>query len=440
MAPLKNPAKVTMRALTVRQPWAWAIPHAGKDVENRTWTNRFVTGTIAIHAGYGLDSLEDERPHHRRSHALDALGMALARRRPPQGLLHHSDLTKVSTKSGQVQDTRSTRASPQRRILLAAVLRRPLDSNGTVFGVMRAERLAFLQKRMDMDALIAMGETTRALVRPLTDPGPVRRRGWRSGGCSGSSCLSRLMRYRARMLSRARLLALFVLLSLLALGHATPAQDNSDAAANNVRERVQRGEALYHSGQFEAAIEMLTPVVKGNYSAIYRVFQAHQRLNKTKQFIDFALPLAEQGDANTQYFLAEAYERERKPNAAEILRWYRSSAQGGLDLAADALGRIYYSGQIGVDIDDDDALKSLWRNRGESERYFALCVQLSQPRPVSSCLRGLAVLEADKPQRSVEKVLSLLEEARDYESLWLIYEFGVIAKKAEDRATAPQSI
>lgn len=41
-----------MRALTVRQPWAWAIVHGGKDVENRT---RNVAGSyrgpVAIHAG-----------------------------------------------------------------------------------------------------------------------------------------------------------------------------------------------------------------------------------------------------------------------------------------------------------------------------------------------------------------------------------------------------
>lgn len=39
-----------MRALTVQQPWAWAIIHGGKDVENRTqlWSYR---GPLAIHAG-----------------------------------------------------------------------------------------------------------------------------------------------------------------------------------------------------------------------------------------------------------------------------------------------------------------------------------------------------------------------------------------------------
>jgi hypothetical protein len=45
-----------MRILTVRQPWAWAIIHGGKDVENRV---RNIAGAyrgpIAIHAGAAWD-------------------------------------------------------------------------------------------------------------------------------------------------------------------------------------------------------------------------------------------------------------------------------------------------------------------------------------------------------------------------------------------------
>ena len=41
-----------MKAITVRQPWAWAIMHAGKDVENRS---RNIVGSyrgpLVIHAG-----------------------------------------------------------------------------------------------------------------------------------------------------------------------------------------------------------------------------------------------------------------------------------------------------------------------------------------------------------------------------------------------------
>ncbi len=45
-----------MKAITVRQPWAWAIMHGGKDVENRT---RNIAGSyrgpLVIHAGKALD-------------------------------------------------------------------------------------------------------------------------------------------------------------------------------------------------------------------------------------------------------------------------------------------------------------------------------------------------------------------------------------------------
>ena len=41
-----------MRALTVQQPWAWAIVHGGKDVENRTRNLAgSYRGPVAIHAG-----------------------------------------------------------------------------------------------------------------------------------------------------------------------------------------------------------------------------------------------------------------------------------------------------------------------------------------------------------------------------------------------------
>lgn len=38
-----------MKALSVRQPWAWAIIHAGKDIENRSRITRY-RGLVAIHA------------------------------------------------------------------------------------------------------------------------------------------------------------------------------------------------------------------------------------------------------------------------------------------------------------------------------------------------------------------------------------------------------
>ncbi|MCC7131370.1 MAG: ASCH domain-containing protein [Gemmatimonadales bacterium] len=50
-----------MRALTVRQPWAWAIVSAGKDIENRSWATRY-RGWLAIHAAAGPVRALDELP------------------------------------------------------------------------------------------------------------------------------------------------------------------------------------------------------------------------------------------------------------------------------------------------------------------------------------------------------------------------------------------
>jgi hypothetical protein len=43
-----------MLALTVKQPWAWAIVHAHKGIENRSWATRH-RGALLIHAGQTLD-------------------------------------------------------------------------------------------------------------------------------------------------------------------------------------------------------------------------------------------------------------------------------------------------------------------------------------------------------------------------------------------------
>jgi len=47
-----------MRALSIQQPWAWAVLHAGKTPENRAWTRRpgVLPGErLLVHAGKRLD-------------------------------------------------------------------------------------------------------------------------------------------------------------------------------------------------------------------------------------------------------------------------------------------------------------------------------------------------------------------------------------------------
>src|SRR5437016_10859136 len=44
----------TMKALSVRQPWAWLIVNGHKDIENRSWQTKF-RGKLLIHAGQRFD-------------------------------------------------------------------------------------------------------------------------------------------------------------------------------------------------------------------------------------------------------------------------------------------------------------------------------------------------------------------------------------------------
>lgn len=46
-----------MKALSIRQPWAWLIVHGGKDVENRSWQTQ-IRGRFLVHASHGMSRQE----------------------------------------------------------------------------------------------------------------------------------------------------------------------------------------------------------------------------------------------------------------------------------------------------------------------------------------------------------------------------------------------
>lgn len=48
-----------MKALSIRQPWAWLILNAGKIIENRTWPTNF-RGSFLVHAAAGMTRSEWE--------------------------------------------------------------------------------------------------------------------------------------------------------------------------------------------------------------------------------------------------------------------------------------------------------------------------------------------------------------------------------------------
>lgn len=46
-----------MKAISIRQPWAWLIVNGYKDIENRTWDTKY-RGYVLIHASKGLTRKE----------------------------------------------------------------------------------------------------------------------------------------------------------------------------------------------------------------------------------------------------------------------------------------------------------------------------------------------------------------------------------------------
>ena len=57
-----------MRALSIRQPWAWLIVNGFKDIENRTWSTRY-RGRVYVHAGRRIvpDDYPEQRAYIRES-------------------------------------------------------------------------------------------------------------------------------------------------------------------------------------------------------------------------------------------------------------------------------------------------------------------------------------------------------------------------------------
>lgn len=52
-----------MKALSIRQPWAWLIVNGHKDIENRSWPTR-IRGPVLIHAAKGMTGAEYNDAYH----------------------------------------------------------------------------------------------------------------------------------------------------------------------------------------------------------------------------------------------------------------------------------------------------------------------------------------------------------------------------------------
>ncbi|WP_206002040.1 ASCH domain-containing protein [Paraburkholderia aromaticivorans] len=95
-----------MKALSIRQPWAWLIVKGHKDIENRTWSTRF-RGRVLIHAGARLWCLGTTKD----GSLCAAIGVAPALRQVPPSSTHGRE----ACAQGIAGQDRSTRRSTKGR-------------------------------------------------------------------------------------------------------------------------------------------------------------------------------------------------------------------------------------------------------------------------------------------------------------------------------------
>jgi len=101
-----------LRALTIREPWAWAITYGGKDVENRSWPAPTWCTRIAVHAGAGWDTGGEDSPLARRSWSATTGRGPLSRK---SGFMPFSAILAVARISGCHTDVECRSAPSIRR-------------------------------------------------------------------------------------------------------------------------------------------------------------------------------------------------------------------------------------------------------------------------------------------------------------------------------------
>lgn len=66
-----------MKAISIRQPWAWLILNAGKDIENRRWRSS-LRGRVLVHAAKGMTRNEYDEAEYESQLAMGQQDRPLA--------------------------------------------------------------------------------------------------------------------------------------------------------------------------------------------------------------------------------------------------------------------------------------------------------------------------------------------------------------------------
>lgn len=91
-----------MKAISIRQPWAWLIVNGYKDIENRSWRTKY-RGPVLIHASQGVKSIEYVRASNLIHNKLLGYGIPL----PPIDQLQTGGIVGIATITDCVEESDS---------------------------------------------------------------------------------------------------------------------------------------------------------------------------------------------------------------------------------------------------------------------------------------------------------------------------------------------
>ncbi|KAA0259852.1 ASCH domain-containing protein [Hafnia alvei] len=91
-----------MKAISIRQPWAWLIVNGYKDIENRSWRTKY-RGPVLIHASQGVKSIEYVRACNLIHQKLHEHGIPL----PPIDQLQTGGIVGIATITDCVEESDS---------------------------------------------------------------------------------------------------------------------------------------------------------------------------------------------------------------------------------------------------------------------------------------------------------------------------------------------
>lgn len=91
-----------MKAISIRQPWAWLIVNGYKDIENRSWRTKY-RGPVLIHASQGVKSIEYVRACNLIHQKLREHGIPL----PPIDQLQTGGIVGIATITDCVEESDS---------------------------------------------------------------------------------------------------------------------------------------------------------------------------------------------------------------------------------------------------------------------------------------------------------------------------------------------